>query len=317
VPPAPRDPAWPPPRLLARWQTWTVLMAVLLVPFFVPIPIEARRNVLVSTLGDRLHIVLPAGIALLLYWKGPLRGRLLAAAAVTALVGGAIEFLQLLVGRSALLHDWLLDLVGVGMVVGWVAWRGHRRRAGLALVLALVAVTAWGLRELPVRMLAAADAKKRFPVIENFEDGRVWHLWGDNYDAVLAMPGEAAFAGRRGLRITGGPPANWPGATMRRFPHDWRDYQVLEMKVRSATPGRASVPFFIRLDDFPGLRDHDWLHHGYVATPEWTTITFPVADRTTNYTHRPFDLSDVDAITIALTKPDSTVTIEIDDIRLR
>ncbi len=313
----PRDPAWPPPRLLARWQTWLVLMAVLVVPFFVPIPVGLRRNVLISTLGDRLHIVLPAGIALLLYWKGPLRGRLVWAAAGAAVIGGAIELLQELVGRTALMHDWLLDLMGVGMVVGWVWWRGHGRRVGLLLLAALVTTAVVQLRELPPRMMASAAARERFPVLEDFEGRHAWHLWGDNDGAVLTMPAEAAATGRRGLRLAGAPPSRWPGAIMRRFPHVWTGYTSLELTVRHAAAGRDSVRFAVRLDDFEGVRDHDWLDAGFWATDRWQTFRIPIAGRTTRWSGRPFDLADVDAITIFLPGPRDSLVLEIDDIRLR
>ncbi len=313
----PREPAWPPPRLLARWQTWTVLMAVLVVPFFVPIPVGLRRNVLISTLGDRLHIVLPAGITLLLYWKGPLRGRLSWAALASATIGGAIEFLQQLVGRTALLHDWLLDLMGIGLVVGWVGWRGHRRPLGLVLVAALVITALVQLRELPPTMLAVADARARFPVLEDFEGRHTWKLWGDNDGGALTMRRDAAASGERGLRLSGGPPSHWPGATMRRFPHVWTGYTVLELTVRHTCATRDSVRFAVRLDDFPGVHDHDWLDAGFRASREWTTVQLPIADRLTRWSLRPFDLSDVDALTIFMPGPPDTVSLEIDDIRLR
>lgn len=313
----PRDPAWPPPRLLARWQTWVVLMAVLVVPFFVPIPVGLRRDVLVSTLGDRLHIVLPAGITLLLYWKGPLRGHLLRAAAGAVLLGGAIELLQELVGRTALWHDFLLDAMGVGMVTGWVAWRAYGRRAGLVLLAALAVTAVVQLRELPARVQAAADAEARFPVLEDFEGRHVWHLWGDTDESRLSMPAAAARTGNRGLRITGSPPSRWPGAGMRRFPHDWSGFATLELDVRHTSAGRDSVRFGVRLDDFPGIRDHDWLDAGFTATREWRTFRVPLAGRTTRWSKRPFDLTDVDALTIFLVAPGDTVSLEVDDIRLR
>ena len=314
--PPPRDPAWPPPRLLARWQTWTVLMAVLVVPFFVPIPVQLRRDLLIATLGDRLHIVLPAGITLLLYWKGPLRGRIAWAAGAAALAGAAIEGLQEFVGRTALWHDWLLDLMGIGMVVGWVAWRGRRRRWGLALVAVLLVAAVAQLHWLPARMQAAAAARERFPVLEDFEHPYVWQLWKPN-DAALAVSRSAASAGERGLRIVGAPPARWPGAAMRRFPHDWTGYRTLEFAARHGGAPGDSVRFAVRLDDFTGVKDHDWLDAGFVATDRWRTFTVPLAGRVTRWSRRPFDLADVDAMTFFLVTPRDTSTLLVDDIRLR
>jgi VanZ family protein len=314
---APHEPAWPPPRPLARWQTWLVVMTLLVVPFFVPIPIGLRRNVLIATLGDRLHIVLPAGITLLLYWKGPLRGRLLAAAATAAAAGAAIELLQELVGRTALLHDWLLDLMGIGMVVGWVWFRGHGRRGGLVLVAVLVITALAQLWSLPLTMAAAADARARFPVIADFEGRLADRLWNGNHDAKLSVTADAAASGRAGLRIVAGPSSACPGANMRRFPHDWSAYRTLELAVRHATAGLDSVRFGIRLDDFQTLRDHDWIDQGYWATRRWQTVAIDFADRPTRWTGRPFDATDVDVLVVFLATPSDSVTLEIDDVRLR
>ena len=86
----PREPAWPPPRLLARWQTWTVLMAVLVVPFFVPIPIGLRRNVLISDPGrPPAHRAAGGHRPCSCTGRARCGGRLLWAALAAATVGGA------------------------------------------------------------------------------------------------------------------------------------------------------------------------------------------------------------------------------------
>ena len=62
---------------------------VLVVPFLVPIPRFLRYDLVISALGDRMHVVLLAAMTLALYWLGPLAGRL-AAAALAAAVDLAI-----------------------------------------------------------------------------------------------------------------------------------------------------------------------------------------------------------------------------------
>jgi len=312
-----RTPAWPPPRPLARWQTWLVVMIILVVPFFVPISPVLRRNVLISALGDRLHIVLTAGITLLLYWKGPLRGRLLGAAVAAAVAGAAIEGLQLFVGRTALFHDWLLDLMGIGMVVGWVLFRGHGRRSGLALAGGLVTLAAAQLWYVPVVMMAAREAQERFPVIEDFEGRLAGKLWNGTYDAEIEVTPDAAASGRAGLRLVAGPPGLWPGAAMRRFPHDWSGYQALELQVRHTTAGLDSVRFGIRLDDFETQHDKGYLSRGFWVKNTWRTVRIDFAGRRTLVTDRPFDATDVDLIAVFLRTPADSVTFEIDDVRLR
>ena len=78
-----------------------------------------RRHPAISPLGDQFHVVLMAVVALLIYWRGPLRGRLWLATMAAAIAAGAlVEFVQPLFGRAALLKDFLLDLVGIGIIVG-------------------------------------------------------------------------------------------------------------------------------------------------------------------------------------------------------
>ncbi len=311
---SPREPAWPEPRVFTDWRLRALGVALLLVPFFVPVPVELRRHVLIATLGDRLHMVLLAGAALALYWRGPLRGRLPAAALAAAALGGAIELLQELVGRQALFHDFVLDVMGIAMVVGWILWRGHGRREGVALILAMLAVTAFQLRELPPVMIAADRAGARFPVLEDCRDPVGAALWGDDNGAVLTYVVESATPC---LRLAGGPPDRWPAATMRRFPHDWRGYEVLELRVRHGSANRDTVRFGVRVDDFKGVRDSDWYHLGFGATAEWRTVVLPVAGQRTLWTGRPLDLSDVDRFTVFLAEPDAELVLEFTDIRLR
>jgi len=313
---SPREPAWPEPSIFSDWRLRALGVALLLVPFFVPVPVGLRRHVLIATLGDRLHMVLLAGAALALYWRGPLRGRLPAAALAAAALGGAIELLQELVGRQALFHDFVLDVMGIAMVVGWVAWRGHGRREGVVLVAAMLVVTAVQLRELPSVMIAAARAEERFPVLEDCRDPVGAMLWSTDDDIELTYVSDGATPC---VRLTGGPPDRWPETTMRRFPHDWRGYEVLELRVRHRSAGHDSVRFGIRVDDFKSVRDGDWDWYAgvFTATSEWRTFVLPLAGRTTRLTARPLDLADMDKLTVFLDQPEETFTLEFTDIRLR
>lgn len=312
-PGAPREPAWPEPRIFADWRLRAIGVAVLLVPFFLPVPVELRRHVLIATLGDRLHMVLLAGVTLAFYWRGPLRGRLAMAASAAVVLGGLIELAQVVVGRTALFHDFVLDVMGVTVVVGWVAWRGHGLRRGLVLIAAMLAVSAWQLRELPAVMIATARAGDRFPVLEDCRDRIGGILWGENGDAVVTYVTEGDHPC---VRLAGGPPARWPGMTFVRFPHDWRGYAALELKVRHRVASRDTIRFGVRVDDFIGGRDHDWYDGFFAATSVWRTVTLPLAGATTRWSQRPVDLSDVDMLTFHLIRPETAVVLEFTDIRL-
>jgi hypothetical protein len=309
----PREPAWPAPPFLGRPRAWLALLVLLLVPFLVPVPMVLRRDLLIATLGDRLHVVLLAALTLLLYWRGPLAGHLARSAIAAVLVGGAVEFLQLLVGRAALWHDFQLDLVGVALAVGLVLWRGHGRRAGLLLVLATVALTAWELRNLPARKLAVDELHDRFPVLSDFAGPRPLTLWMEHEDAEVDLA-----TGPRGTvaRLIAAPPAAWPGLILAYFPHDWSAYDALKLEVRLARAAADSVRFGVRLDDYRGRRDGDWLSRAYTVTGEWRTCTVPFVGQPTFWSERPFEPDDVFALSVFIVHPADSVVIEIADVRL-
>ncbi|MBM4131159.1 hypothetical protein FJ250_09035, partial [bacterium] len=109
-------PALPMPRLLRRRWLWFLVMALATLPFFVTVPLALRRHPAIAPLGDQFHVVLMAAVTILMYWRGPLRGRLWYATLAAVTGGALIEFVQPLFGRSALVKDFLLDLVGIGIV---------------------------------------------------------------------------------------------------------------------------------------------------------------------------------------------------------
>jgi len=297
-------------------------MAVLLVPFFVPIPVELRRHPVIGILGDRLHIVLLGAICLLIYWRGVLRGRLWPAALAAAGIGAAIEFVQILVGRAALFWDFQQDLIGIGLVVGFVLWRGHRSIWGLLMMVALLTVIPAQLHYLPGLIEAEYRTRQSFPLLADFETDSDRRLWKETYDGVLVFTAHAdtrdSAAPESGfLRLVGVPPSRWPGARMRYFPYDWTGYSRLLIDVRHRTPGRQEMDFSVRLDDFAGRKDKVWVSDDFVATSQWQTISIPLVNRRVRQDSRILDIADMDAILIFLRSPQDTMTIEIDNLRLQ
>lgn len=312
-------PALPMPAVLRRRWLWVVLMALVTLPFFVTVPIALRRHPAIAPLGDQFHVVLMAPITLLLYWRGPLRGRLwhVALAAVTA--GALVEVLQPLFGRTALLKDFLLDLVGVGIIVGLVLWKGHGRRAGLALMSALLLSVPAQLYYLPGVVAASYESRRSFPLIADFESGREHWIWTSNYKTRLLFTRIAdGPAGPTGVvRVTGGPPDHWPGVKVRRFAHDWSDYRTLEFDVRVVIAQGDSIPMSLRLDDYLGTRENRGARFGFFAGREWRTVRFELPGAMLADKSRPLDTSDMDLILVYLPRPQAPVVFELDNFRLR
>ena len=315
-------PALPPPAWLGDWRLWLLAVILLLAPFLVPIPRALRHHTVIASLGDQLHTVLFCGMTFLLYWRGPLTGRLVPAAATAAFMGGSIEFIQILVGRTPLVHDFLIDLVGIGIASGYILWRGHGRRAGLALCIALLITIPIQLRNLPFIVVGQYEVQDKFPVIADFE-GRWEHtLWEATHgaEARIVRENADATAGRsvnHVLRLSTAPSSYWPGAAMRRFPPDWTDYTYLSLRVRQQPASLDTLVFNVRLEDFAGHRDSDWAIVRFRATSDWQTFDLPLADLRMEYSHRRLDLRDMEQILIFLSRPERDTVLEIDDIRLR
>jgi hypothetical protein len=308
-----RPPAWPAPALLARPGIWLALLGFLLIPFLVPVPDALQRDMVISTLGDRAHVVLLAALTLALYWRGPVAGRLGVVVVLAAAVGGGIEVVQMFVGRSALWHDFQLDLLGITAAAGLVLWRGHGRRGGMVLLVVALLVVVWELRTLPGRKAAAVAMGERFPQLSAFDQERplvLWHGYGGSRMS-LAESGRGPV-----LRLDARPSSIWPGVILRDFPHDWSAYDTLKVDLRLVRAPADTLPVGLRLDDYAGVRDHDWYTQRLFVTRGWRTLGVPLRDLTTHWSGRPFETDDVFALAVFFLQPADTVALEIGDLRL-
>ena len=306
-------PALPAPALLNSWPILLGLMLFLLVPFFLPIPMELRRHPLIGHLGDQVHVPFLMVLTLLIYWRGPFTGKLKMAIVGGMIIGGSIEFLQLLVGRSALWGDFFLDLAGISLASGLVIWKGHKKIAGLNLMVLMVLILSAQLYFLPGLILGSFHAQKVFPLISDFEGTHEHWLWSDTFDAQVNL---VESDGNTVLLLESGPPSRWPGAQMKHFPNDWTGYKTLKLDVRHVTPDREKVPFSVRLDDYQTRIDQAWVSDYFKATTEWKTYSLPIVDREVNQGGRILNLKDMSYVVVFLSARGDSTRLEIDNIRL-
>lgn len=311
------EPTVPPPAILSRWQIWMVFLLLLLIPFFLPIPHSLRYHPITSHFGDQLHIPLLGAIYLMIYWKGPLRGRIVPGALVAAAIGGAIEFLQILVGRGALLHDWYLDLQGIAVVLTFLVWRGYRLRLGLVgLILMLIFIPMQSLH-IPGMVLATYECRGRFPVLDDFESSRTKTLWEDQYSSQLRFQPRSEDETDHLLSVVLPAKRSWPGARMHHFPGDWSDYTQFVFSARHRTVGVDTLRFGVRLDDWEGRLDGQWIADGFTATTEWQVFRMPLDGRKVRFGERIFDISDVIGLLFYLSSPPQDMILELDDLHLQ
>lgn len=309
------EPRYGPPGFLKHRAMQVVVPACLLIPFFLPIPLELRRHPILGNLGDQAHVPLLAGITLVLYWFGPLRGRLDGAALGALALGGAIEFLQSLVGRAAGLGDFILDLAGVSLTVSFLVWKGWSNRQGLWTMILVSLLLCTQFYFLPGIIMGSRRAHVIFPTLADFEGPYDSWVWKETYGSNLEILQDDA-TGNATLLLTGNPQEKWPGAQMSHFPPDWSGFSFLKVDVRHRTPGKDFVPFTIRFDDFEGRLDHVWLSESFRATEEWQTFRFPLQERLVDQETRLFQLDDVHKLLFVLGGKARNHQLEIDNIRL-
>jgi VanZ family protein len=312
------QPALRAPNFLNKWQVWAGLMALFLIPFFVRIPRSLNHHPVISPIGDQVHIILFGGITLLLYWFGPLRGRIWWVALVSAVMGGAVEFLQLLVGRQALFKDFLLDLVGIALVVCFIYWRGHGRQAGKWVFWLLLLAIPLQLYYLPWQISATFRARDMYPVLADFETYGDRYLWTSNQEGKMTFAHieDSPTGPGRVFRVAGGPETDWPGGYIRRFPEDWSGYTALKMEVRLVEAPSDTFKFGVRLDDYEGIKVLAYIASPFYATRQWQTISMPITDRILSSRDRNLNLEEMDRLIIHFAKPQDPVAIEVDNLRL-
>lgn len=313
-PPRP-EPLVDAPAFLFRWHWRLLLAALLTIPFFVPIPRALQMDPIIGGLGDRLHVVLLGLAALFFYWFGPLRGRLIGAALAAAAMGGAIELLQQYVGRHMRWHDVGQDLIGIGIVLGFVTWRGLRSRLGLALMIALILLVPWQMREIPLLVAAQRQAADRFPLLADFENDQQIYLWSEEPDGEATVEIVANPDGQA-LRLTTAATQLYPAAVMHRFPADWSSYDTLKVDVRVVSADRDAIRGGIVVTDYEGNRENVWAQRNWYADSRWRTISFPL-DALGQRDGRPIDPRDVFTLKVYLSRPPVPVELEIDNVRLQ
>ena len=298
-------------------RTWIVIGALflLLVPLLVPLPPQARHNPTLNLLGDRVHVLIFAGLTLLLHLVGPLRGRPLACAVAAAAIGGTTEYLQQFVHRSPLLADFALDLLGIGLALTWIQWRRGRGRAALAAGAFLLSVLAYTMRDAPTLFRAMVESRREFPALADFETRTQLALWRERSDGGSALIAVGPPHGTV-LRVVTSGRELWPGANAGRFPADWSGYRELVFEARLQAPSPESLRLGIRLDDFLGREDKQWSSRSYQATHEWQTFHFSLDGLMTDQKLRYFDLTDVFSMTVFLGRPGVPAAFEIDNLRL-
>ncbi len=295
-----------------RW--WPLGALLLLVPFVVPVPGQLERMHVVRSFGVAAHFGLPLLLVQLLYRYGPLKGKLLTAAVAGFLLIAGCEFPQLLVGRHPRLQDAGVDLAGAIAAVGWLLRFERGRAWGVVLVVAGLAVLSYQLRELPGFLRGELLARKRFPLLADFEDNRERALWSENHDSGVSYRFVARPGGGQLLTFTGDPGDVWPGVVIKGLPRDWSAYRTLAFEARVADDEQAVLS--VRLDDFQSREDAVWCGESFRVTGAWRRYEMDLTAAAAGVAERTFRLDDIDSLLLFVGRVERTIVIQLDNISL-
>lgn len=226
-------------------------------------------------------------------------------------LGGAIELVQPLVGRSASWGDWFVD--GAGALLGgtWALRSGMPGRRTL-LVLAGTVVAA-ALAVPAASLVDRALALRAFPVLGDFESPLETLRWNRG-----VRTDERARTGTHALRIEL-LPGPWSGATLERSFGDWNRARSFAFSVY-VPPEDPPLRWVVTVRDRTGWARgdaaSDRFDHVFVLGPGWNDLEIPVEDIRRAPAGRMLDLDDLTSVIFFTPQPRAPRTVYLDAVRL-
>jgi len=273
-------------------------------------------GVIALSLLALLRVLMPAG---------SLRRVYAGAFAITAVLGGLTEFLQLFSSRDADIWDLMRNLAGAGAVLlargALERSAGGRPRLGSASKrigawVAAIVLMAGVFTPVAVTSLAYQEQARHFPVLAEFDS---W--WERTF--VLAtragleqdiLPDRFGEAGRKVGRLTLYP-REWPGLRILEPVQDWSDREEFCFEIWSDLDDDLQMTLLV--DDLH-RREHreDRSRTRFVVHPGRNDIRIDLEEVRTDPKHLPLQMNRIGAAYLYTTKPDEVLTIWIDSIRL-
>jgi len=281
---------------------------------------DARR--LEKEIWDLGHVPLFAGLVLLTLGAPVLRLRSRLTLAVTSillslLLGLAIEWLQLFVGRTFEAKDLFSDLLGgcLGLLIHMRKRASvSRYRAGYSMgMVAMILIALWPSGT------AVADAfilRHTFPVLADFETPFELSRWDTNRTE-LAMVSEPARHGEKSLRVTM-LPGRYPDITLYELKPDWRGFKKLSFSLYSTL--NHALPMELKIYDRThlqrGYRYSDRFNRELEIKPGWNDIEVRIADIRDAPQDRQMEMQNIFHFSLFVEELDDPAILYFDSLRL-
>jgi len=316
------------PRTLGWWPL--LGFAIVLGMMLIPIPFKGRAAAAIS---DLAHAPLFAcvTIALLFFWYRwqPLdqfdrdwTKRFVLVGVWVFLVGVAIEFAQMVTGRSAAIHDAIANGLGIMAAIAvsfaLLNWRYRGDQGWLSVLAVGVAIVTFGSAlVMPVRIgLDILAVQRAFPLIASFESKMELTRWyfdhchGESTDQNVTHRDHA-------MRILV-ERAPHPAATLIETVSDWSDVATLELDVTLAQSYPAEMEMIVKLiDEDHANYDTDTAQKTFRLKPgETTHLVFTREEMVNGPEQRPLDMTRIKLVSLLMNTPKVESYVDIDHVRV-
>ena len=298
------------------------IAGILVLLLFVGGP-DNQAGRLYQEIWDLGHVLLFAlVIALALRWprwqSRPVWQLVLVCVLLAPLVGLAIEWLQLIVGRDFEYKDVLADTVGAFCGLAINRLRQPKMTAALraAWLLVLLLLLAFALRLLAAVVIDRYYMAEDFPVLADFENQFELSRW-DTHLAELAISREQPRYGEHSLRVNF-QAGEYPDITLIDFPADWRGFKSLRFSVFNT----LAVPLQMELKIYDTAhRDSDYAYSDRFnrelpIQPGWNDIEVRIDDMVAAPKSRELDLQHIAAFSLFIEQLPQPALMYVDALRL-
>lgn len=235
------------------------------------------------------------------------------------LAGGfAIEWAQLLVGRSFEYADVLSDLLGsyIGLSL-YLALKPVMRPAGRAvLVILAMLLVLVSLKPMAVVLADEYVMREEFPVLADFETPFELTRWDTNL-AQLHVSREPVRYGEKSLRVDF-MAGEYPDITLRDFPGDWSGFKSVRFSVYStlASPAEMVLKIYDRQHASSGYEYADRFNRELNIDPGWNDIEVRMDDVSDAPEGRNMDLENITSFSLFMERLEQPAVFYVDALRL-
>ncbi|MCG8585091.1 MAG: hypothetical protein MI757_10295 [Pirellulales bacterium] len=290
-----------------------ILLMMAIAALLLPMPELGRTG---TALADLLHAPCFAILAVLVY--SMLRPHVgmnsswLAIICWAALVifSGGTEWAQKLSDRSPSYGDIFANVAGVtaGILVAW-----GRERSKKAAYLAAAVLIALAVTQPVLTLIDVAIARSNFPLIASFEQPLEMRRWSEQNSAKSRVKRHATH-GEWSMRIEL-QPAQYPGTFILLTENDWSGYETLVLDVYSEHDRLFDA--IVKIEDKSHEGDYfDRFHHKATLKPGANTIRISLADVAAAPRDRAMDMTEINVLQLFTIKPNSKITLYLDNVRL-